>query len=291
MQSSTNSKKIVLITGCSSGIGAALAREFLAQGFHVIATARRVDALSELTALGATTIALDVGNDDSVERAKEAVATLTGGKLDILINNAGMSEGHSPGSDIAIPNVQAMFNTNVFGPMRMVKAFTPMLVAAGDGRIANLGSVTGTMAYPFASVYASTKGSLHSWNDAIRVELAPLGIKVINLCTGGVKTNIASQAPPRVLPEDSFYKSIEQQILKIRRETVESDAMPAADYAKQVVAAVTRKQPPLWLWAGTSSWKIWFITTFMPRWFMDVTWTKRFGLAALSERVALKKVL
>ncbi|KAL1721485.1 hypothetical protein EV715DRAFT_271115 [Schizophyllum commune] len=288
--SSSNSKKTALITGCSSGIGAALAKEFLTQGFHVIATARRPEVLSDLAALGATTIALDVASDESVEHAKDEVVALTGGKIDILVNNAGMSEGHSPAADLDLANVQAMFNTNVFGAMRMVKAFVPLLVASGgDARIANLGSVSGVIPYPFACVYASTKAALHSYNDTIRVELAPLGIKVINLCTGGVQSNITRQAPPRPLPETSFYKPLEEHILKIRRSTVESEALPAAEYARLVVREITKPKPRPWFWAGSSSLKVWFVSTFLPRWFMDVTWTKRFNLVALVASTATQK--
>ena len=82
----------------------------------------------------------------------------------------------TPGIEADIGQIQSLFDTNVFGAMRMVKAFVPLLVASGgDARIANLGSVSGVIPYPFACVYASTKAALHSYNDTIRVELAPLG--------------------------------------------------------------------------------------------------------------------
>ncbi|KAI4519948.1 NAD(P)-binding protein [Schizophyllum commune Loenen D] len=207
---------VFILVRCSSGIGEALAREAHAKGYHVFATARAVEALSELAALGIMTLPLDVTSDESVEALKDAVSEITGGRLSVLINNA-------------------MFDTNVFGVMRMVDAFAPLLVADGDARILNVGSMAGTIPFPFESAYAASKAAVHSYSEALRVELAPLGVQVINLCSGGVSTNAAKEKSSLMFAENSLFRPFEHEMQAAHESANNTNAMAPELYAKEVI--------------------------------------------------------
>ncbi|KAL1692911.1 hypothetical protein GGG16DRAFT_111587 [Schizophyllum commune] len=230
---------VFILVRCSSGIGEALAREAHAQGYHAFATARTVKALSELAALGITTLPLDVTSDESVEALKAAVSEITGGRLSVLINNAGQIVPPSPATDMDISAAQRMFDTNVFGVMRMVKAFAPLLVADGDARIVNVGSMAGVIPFPLESAYAASKAAVHSYSDALRVELAPLGVQVINLCSGGVATNAAKEKSLLMLAANSLFKPFEHEIQAAHDRANNIDAMALELYAKEVFLPVT----------------------------------------------------
>lgn len=139
----------VLVTGAGSGIGAATARVLTVRGHDVVATARRVEALDHLDV--AATLALDVTDDDSV-----AACVAAAGEIDVLVNNAGISET-GPLESYPHDVLQKMFDTNVFGPMRMVRALVPPMRERGRGVLVNVTSVQGRVATPLAGAYCATK--------------------------------------------------------------------------------------------------------------------------------------
>ncbi|KAL1754332.1 hypothetical protein FB107DRAFT_275894 [Schizophyllum commune] len=251
-------------------------------GYHVFATARTVKALSELVALGITTLPLDVTSDESVEALKDAVSEITGGRLSVLINNAGQIIPPSPATDMDISAAQRMFDTNVFGAMRMAKAFAPLLVEDGDARIVNVGSMAGTIPFPLESAYAASKATVHSYSDALRVELAPLGVQVINLCSGGVATDATKEKSPLMLAGNSLFKPFEREMQAAHDRANNTNAMAPELYAKEVFVHMSRLRPQSWMWIGTGSWVIWFFTTFFSRTFMDSWMAKRVGLPSES---------
>jgi 1-acylglycerone phosphate reductase len=277
----SKSQKSVLITGCSSGIGRALALEFHSRGFHVFATARSLSSIQDLADMGMTSLELDVTNNDAVIRARDRVAELTGGKLDVLVNNAGQSF-LAAASDVDMDQVQALYDANVFGPMRMVKAYVPLLIASGDARIIQIGSVAAIAPLPFGSAYNGTKGALHAYGNTIRIELAPFGIKVINACTGKVKSDISSHRQITGLPDGSIYKPIEDIFMEKRVGVSQRGALAAEDYAKQVVSSSLKNNPPSWIWAGSETWLIWFVDTFLLRTVFDRILSGLFGLDKLA---------
>jgi NAD(P)-dependent dehydrogenase (short-subunit alcohol dehydrogenase family) len=140
--------KSVLITGCSTGIGFSLAQAFQKQGLVVFATARKPSALDSLSSLkNIHIVALDVTSDTSVRDAFEKVRTITGGKLDYLINNAGMGID-LPALDTPIDEAKRLFETNFWGTVRMCQVFAPLVIEA-KGTITNNGSALGEMAMPY----------------------------------------------------------------------------------------------------------------------------------------------
>ncbi|KAI9758887.1 MAG: hypothetical protein M4579_002771 [Chaenotheca gracillima] len=281
-----STKKTVLITGCSpGGIGNAIARQFHTKGLRVFATARNKDALEDLAGLGIETLSLDVNSESNVAEVKAEVERLTSGSLDYLVNNAGRNYT-VPALEVNFDEVQATFETNLFAVMRMCQAFAPLLIEA-KGTIVQIGSIAGTMPYVYGSVYNATKAALHSYSDTLRVELAPFGVKVSVIYTGGVKSRIART--DRQLAADSLYLPVEDQYQ--RRVTHSQDgAMPTNAFAQSVVGAVLKKSPSRKFWQGNMAWVAWFIHCFMPSSLWDIVFRRMFQLDRLAKaNVSSKK--
>jgi 1-acylglycerone phosphate reductase len=238
--------KTVLITGCSSGIGHALAREFKSQNFRVFATARKTESIADLAALGIETLALEATSSESIEALKAEIVSRTGGKLDFLVNNAGRSYT-VPALEVEMKEIEATFAVNVFAVMRMTQAFAPLLIEA-QGTIAMIGSLAGVMPYTFGSVYCASKAALHGYTDTLRLELKPFGVRVVNVITGGVKSQIARTS--RTLKSDSIYLPIEKDFEK-RLTHSQSLGMETDKYAKSVVSQLAGSQKQT-IWEGES---------------------------------------
>ena len=166
----------VLITGCSSGIGAATARRLAQHGFVVYATARRPETLAPAAAAGCHTLALDVTDESSMVAAVDAVVA-EHGRVGALVNNAGYGE-YGAVEDVDMHRVRRQFETNVFGLARMCQLVLPSMRAAGRGRIVNVGSMGGRMTFPYGGYYHATKHAVEALSDALRFEVAPFGIAV-----------------------------------------------------------------------------------------------------------------
>ncbi|MBI4501027.1 MAG: SDR family NAD(P)-dependent oxidoreductase, partial [Gemmatimonadetes bacterium] len=167
----------VIITGVSTGIGAATARELLAAGFAVFGTVRRGKDAPAVQAAGAVPLIVDVTYRSSVVRAYDTVARALGDlPLVGLVNNAGMP-GLGPVELIDLEEVRRTFEVNVIGVVSMTQVFLPMLRAA-RGRIVNLSSVSARIALPFASSYAASKFALEGLSDSLRRELMGTGVDV-----------------------------------------------------------------------------------------------------------------
>ncbi|KAJ7607360.1 NAD(P)-binding protein [Roridomyces roridus] len=278
--------KTVLITGCSpGGIGHELAREYHSKGCRVIATARRREALLELALAlgdGLETFELDVTDVTSIRAVRDAVASMTGGTLDVLVNNAG--QGYSvPATDVDMDEVKAVFDVNVFGVMSMVQEFAPLLIASGDGRIVNIGSISGIMPYPFGSAYNASKAALHAYGNTLRLEMAPFNVQVTTILTGGVKSNISSHKNRRLVGPDSIYAPIADILAERRVARSQSGAMPTSIYAKHIVEGTLRPRVRPWIWKGSFSFFCWFIDTFVGRTGFDWLFSWNFGLHALRD--------
>ena len=146
--------KSCLITGCSSGgVGAAFAEAFKNKGYHVFATARSPSKVPQTlhAASNVTVLALDVASSDSIAAAAAAVRNEAGGRLDVLINNAGIGL-HMPALDIPIAEARKIFDANFFGALEMIQAFSPMLVNS-KGCVVNNSSVGGLLPIPFNSTW------------------------------------------------------------------------------------------------------------------------------------------
>jgi NAD(P)-dependent dehydrogenase (short-subunit alcohol dehydrogenase family) len=184
--------KAVLITGCSSGIGRATARRLLDSGWTVYATARKPEALGELAAAGARTLALDVTDEDSM-RAAVARVEQDEGAVGVLINIAGYSQSGAIES-VPMDAVRRQFETNVFGPVRLIQLVLPGMRAQRYGKIVNVGSMGGRLTFPGGGFYHATKYSLEAISDALRFEVRGFGIDVILLEPGLIVTEFGEAA-------------------------------------------------------------------------------------------------
>lgn len=179
------SRRTAVVTGASSGIGAATARRLAAEGFDVVAAARRRDRLDALAAEvpGVRALTLDVTDPASVAALAEAVPDCA-----VLVNNAGGALGveHVAQGDEA--NWQRMYDVNVLGSMRMTKALLPALVRSGDGVIVNLTSIAGHIAYEGGGGYNAAKFAQHAMSEALRLELCGEPVRVTEVAPGMVRT-------------------------------------------------------------------------------------------------------
>ncbi|MEO5981979.1 MAG: oxidoreductase [Pedococcus sp.] len=182
----------VLVTGCSSGIGAATADFLVKAGHTVYATARRTETLSELTAAGARTLALDVTSEDSMVAAVRAVEA-EHGRVGVLVNNAGYGE-YGTIEETDLDAVRTMFETNVFGLSRMTQLVLPAMREAHAGRIVNIGSMGGRFTWPVGGYYHATKYAVEAITDALRNEVRPFGIHVSLIEPGLIRTRFEETA-------------------------------------------------------------------------------------------------
>jgi len=181
----------VLISGCSSGIGAATAETLVRAGHTVYATARRTETLTDLEALGCHALGLDVTSEDSMIAAVTAVEA-NHGKVGTLINNAGYGE-YGPIEETDLDRVRTMFETNVFGLARLTQLVMPAMRRSRSGRIVNIGSMGGRITFPVGGFYHATKYAVEAISDALRVEVKPFGIEVILVEPSLIRTNFESR--------------------------------------------------------------------------------------------------
>lgn len=189
---------IVLITGATSGIGRHAALYLARRGMRVFATGRREANLAELSreadGHNLETLVLDVTSAESIAAARAAIDAATGGYgVDVLVNNAGYGE-MGPLELVTDQRLRSQFETNVFGLMAVTRAFLPAMRERGHGRIVNVGSIGGTITLPLFGAYNATKYALESLSDALRLELAPFGVKVSLIQPGPINTEFTPSA-------------------------------------------------------------------------------------------------
>lgn len=214
-------KKVVLITGGSSGIGKSVG-EFLAQkDFIVYGTSRNPEKnVNHPFKL----VALDVNNVDSISNAIEFVIAEEG-RIDILINNAGMGITGAI-EETPTQEMRNVFETNFFGAIDVIKAVLPQMRLQQSGLIINITSIAGYMGLPFRGVYSATKGALELVTEAIRMEVKQFGITVTNVAPGDFATNIASGRYHTPVFENSPYKRSYQENLNLMNSHVNSGEDP-----------------------------------------------------------------
>jgi len=207
----------VLISGCSSGIGAATAETLVRAGHTVYATARRTETLADLEALGCHALALDVTSEDSMIAAVKAVEA-DQGKVGTLINNAGYGE-YGPIEEADLDRVRTMFETNVFGLARLTQLVLPAMRRSRSGRIVNIGSMGGRITFPVGGFYHASKYAVEAISDALRVEVKPFGIDVILVEPGLIRTNF----------ERRVNESLEMATPPHGEDTAYADLLAASD--------------------------------------------------------------
>ncbi|RYO94792.1 hypothetical protein DL764_007770 [Monosporascus ibericus] len=295
MSESHSRQATVLVTGCTpGGIGFAIAKRFQDRGFHVIATARNKDTLAQLASSGMSPVELDVTDSNSIAACREQVDGMID-KLDVLVNNAGRGLV-VPATDIDLADVRALYETNVFSVMVMVKSFVDLLIPA-RGLIINVASASAVVPYVFGSAYASSKAALVSYSRTLRQELRPFGVRVTVVMAGAVRSNMGNTAVIKgSLPDNSLYAPV-RHLYEARRgfsQQKKSGPMPTDAFARKLVDDVLRPEvPPFWrTWFGRPDWfwdggmaRLLYWGAVMGEWVLDLGAWRMFGLGELEEMV------
>jgi NADP-dependent 3-hydroxy acid dehydrogenase YdfG len=177
-------RRVAVVTGASIGIGAATVRRLCADGFDVVAGARRQDRLAALAAeTGCRPVALDVTDESSVQALAAAVPVCS-----VLVNNAGGARGLDPVVEADDGDWQWMYETNVLGLVRVTRALFPALLASGDAIVVNVGSTAGLIVYEGGGGYAAAKHAVHAVTETLRLELAGQPVRVTEIAPGLVQT-------------------------------------------------------------------------------------------------------
>ncbi|HTB78254.1 MAG TPA: SDR family NAD(P)-dependent oxidoreductase [Polyangiaceae bacterium] len=245
--------QVVLVTGCSTGIGRALARELKIAGHRPLATARKLDAIADLAGEGIETLRLDVNDPGSIAAAVDA-AIERAGRIDVLVNNAGINF-FGPLMEMKLDEVRAVFETNVIGLLAVTQAVFPRMAQQRSGRIVNVGSVVGVLPTPFAAAYCATKSAVHMLSEVLRMEAKPFGVDVVVVQPGGVQSNIAdsgSRDLERFHSPDSRYHPAYEGIRK-RAYASQKGATPTADFARDVVRLSLANPAPRVVRLGTGA--------------------------------------
>ena len=236
---------VVLITGCSSGIGKATALLSAARSHRVYATARDPASLRDLEGSGRVrTLALDVTDTDSIGRA---VASVLGeaGRLDVLVNNAGYGQ-YGAVEDVTPEEWRREFDVNLFGAIEVTRAVLPAMRQARSGTIVNVSSVAGKVAIPFAAPYCASKHALEAVSDALRVEVAPFEIRVVVIEAGPITTRFGDRARAGVArmlaspgPYSAFYRNAERAM----DTDFQAGKLPAEAVARVILNAIESRRP------------------------------------------------
>lgn len=237
----------VLVTGCSSGIGRATALRLAREpGLTVYATARRPQALADLAAAGCRTLALDVTDEASMAAAVSTVTEQADG-VDVLVNNAGYGE-YGTVEQVPLERVRAQFETNVFGPSRLIQLVLPGMRARRRGRIVNVSSMGGRLVFPAGGYYHASKYAVEALSDALRYEVAPFGVDVIVVEPGLIRTGFgagASASMARDGGHDGPYADLVRTV-DIRMDASYRSrllAAPPEAVAEAITHAVTARRP------------------------------------------------
>jgi NAD(P)-dependent dehydrogenase (short-subunit alcohol dehydrogenase family) len=248
---------VVLITGCSSGIGAETARGFARAGFRVFATMRRPEAGAQLRQEAAaagwtlTTPQLDVTSETSVATAVADLLAATGGRIDVLVNNAGYY-CMGPVEETSPAELAAQLDTNLLGVLRLVRAVVPTMRVTGRGTVVNISSISGLVVLPLVGPYHASKFALEALTEALRYELSPFGVRVVAVEPGPIASAFHHNEV-RVrgggLPESPYAgltAAYDRESAKLRRGR-------AVDVARVVVRAATARRPRLRWRVGPTS--------------------------------------
>ena len=272
--------QVVLITGCSTGIGRAFAVEFAGRGHRVFASARRPETLDEIEGPRLEVLRLDVTDPESIANAIATVIERAG-RIDIVVNNAGQPL-FGPLAELPLESLRRVLDTNLVGLLAVAQAAFPFMADRGSGRIVNVGSVVGLLPTPWGGAYCTTKAAVHMLSEVLRLEVSPLGIDVIEVQPGGVESNIANRGVQGLEPyseRTSRYRSMAAAISK-RASLSQVGATSAAAFASDVVAAILRPQAPRVIRAGKGAHLAARLAR-LPGAVRDRVLTKRFGLDAL----------
>ncbi|MGV0087521.1 oxidoreductase (plasmid) [Rahnella aceris] len=265
-------KPVAIVTGASSGIGKATASKLAAAGYKVYGTSRHA-----IPADGCafSPLVLDVTDDVSVTAAVIHVMCIEE-RIDLLVNNAGSGLGAAAAEESSVDQVRMLFETNVFGVVRVTNAVLPIMRRQGDGRILNISSGLGIIPAPYNAHYAATKHALEGYSESLDHEVREFGVRVLVIQPGVTQTSFDSSVTPadRLIPE---YQRSRQKYLGAFNSAM-SSADSAESVADTVLIAASDKAPRLQYPSGKVARQGAFARRFLPRSLFDRILHKQFGL-------------
>jgi NAD(P)-dependent dehydrogenase (short-subunit alcohol dehydrogenase family) len=245
--------KTWMITGVSGGLGREIARAALARGDTVVGTVRKPEAAAAFEALGGHALILDVTNEAAVKSAVAKAESVTG-QIDILVNNAGYGLVGAV-EEASLDEVRRQFETNVFGPLAVLKAVLPAMRARRAGRIINITSVSGLAVWAGTGVYCASKWALEGLTQTLAQEVAELGIKVVNVVPGGLRTDFASGSKVIVADKLSDYDGLARDAERIMADHAGQEPGDPAKAAQALLTIADAPDPPMHLLLGEDALK------------------------------------
>lgn len=278
-------KKVILITGCSSGIGFVTAIKFASKGYTVYAGVRneksdgaqRLLHLAEEQSLDVQLLRLDITSEKNVLDAISLIEKKEG-KIDVLVNNAGFG-ALGPLEAFSIEEIKEQYETNVFGTIRMIQAVAPLMRKKKSGYIVNIGSINGLVAFPLWGVYASSKFAIEAFTEALRFELAQFGIKVLLIEPGSFDTDftknrkmpksLENENSPYIAMVKNFFKQFDKMGEKAKSRWIAPLVNPQR-VANKIYSLVQQSNPPLHNRIGIDSHLYYFAKKIIPAGVMNL---------------------
>jgi len=238
-------KKIILVTGASSGIGKATAEQLLTEGHIVYGAARRVEKMQFLETAGGKAIAMDITDEEAVKQAVQQIIDEQG-RIDVLVNNAGYAV-YGPVETVDMDDARRQFEVNIFGLARITQEVLPHMRAEGAGTIINLSSMGGKIYTPYGAWYHASKHALEGWSDCLRLELKPFGIDVVIIEPGLIKTEFGNVMLQPMI-DRAKGTAYEEQVLPFAKTSQEAyekpgETSPPSRIAQEISKAIRAKTP------------------------------------------------
>lgn len=227
--------------------------------------------MKSLRGLGIDLLQLDVLSEESIAACVKQVPT-----LDILVNNAGTTYV-MPIVDLNIAEARRLYDLNVWSYVAVTQAFMPLLLESQNALIVNHTSSASVVAVPWQSVYNSSKAAIAMMSDTLRLELQPFNVKVVDLRSGGVRTNIFG-VPNQTLSKDSIYEPARNAMeTALRQEGFQGQGITGSQYAQEVVKDLLKASPPAYVWRGEGAWML-RVLGHLPAWLFEGKLKKLTGL-------------
>ena len=241
------SKRTVLVTGCSSGIGLATCHVLSRNNFMTYGTvrnlskAKKIQDLMNRENLSLKILRLDVNDNQSIKLAIKKILNDTG-RIDVLINNAGYGM-FGPIEEITIQEIKKQFETNFFGAIRLIKAIVPIMRKQGNGTIVNISSMVGRFAVPLNSAYVSSKFAVEGLSESISFELEEFGIRVIVIEPGVVKSDFFHNVKVKGMNLESPYHELMERRVNFLDKAMKNSLTSSYDVAGTILDALNSKDP------------------------------------------------
>ncbi|MEM9648424.1 MAG: oxidoreductase [Bacteroidota bacterium] len=258
-------KKVIIVTGASSGIGKSTALQLIQEGFTVYGLARRIEQMQDLIAAGGHAMAMDVTQHDQV---KAVIANIVKkeNRIDVLVNNAGYAIWGAV-EDVSYEDAKRQFEVNIFGLAEVTKAVLPTMREQNSGKVINISSIGGKIYSPLGAWYHATKHALEGWSDCLRLEVERFGVDVVIVEPGAIRTEFGE------VMNDNFSRSKNgtySEMANLISAAVEDTYKPGKSSSPSVIAsviskAVKSKKPKTRYAAGKMAKQ----TLFIRKWFSD----------------------